>query len=94
MGKILEQSLINFFNPLLKSFAPLTNVAVRNISWDDSFLNIPYEKVKMTNYKYFIKLPKNISEKISLICNFGHTIKDDHIIGPKNYIWNKNTIWI
>lgn len=63
IGKIMEQSLISHYNPLLNG---LKHVAVKNISLDDKDLSIPYTNTyKQKKVRYHLKT-SNTSEGLSL----------------------------
>jgi hypothetical protein len=79
IGKILEQSLIYYYNPLLNTSIYTT---VKNIIWNDKYLNIPYtaRMSGVTSNK-----PSNISKSL------GRDTKDSHSFGKNGSRRNYST---
>ena len=80
VGKILEQSLIHYYNPLLNSSK---HPAIKNINWDDKYLTIPFTpKYKYKKVRYFVHWPDkpywglSLKSELYLVLRFNLDIKE------------------
>ena len=64
VGKILEQSLIHYYNPLINTSK---HPAVKNINWDDKYLTVPFiSKYKYPKVRYYVHWPDPRIGELSL----------------------------
>ncbi len=79
VGKILEQSLIYHYNPLLNSSI---HPAIKNIDWSDKYLTIPYTpKYKRNKVRYWVHWPNipfcpSLKTELYLIQRYNLDIKE------------------